>query len=169
MPSRKDNIKLTQKKLNEAFERLKAGVPINICGKYNISPSKVEEEAGLSRSIILGPAHKDILSKIKSYKAEKCASERGLSSETELLNEKIKNIRAELASEKEKRKALQVKIEAQEGLFIKQLGVQIDMLDAVMNEVPKHRRKDLNRTLESAMTSKPNNTNVIVLKPKKKR
>lgn len=100
-----------KQKLIDAFERLKAGKPIRIDAKRKISPSAVEDEAGVGRSLLRNnEEYQDLFDQIVAEKKKQTRSSKTkANNRPSSVDSAAKELRAELAKVKSDYKELEQK------------------------------------------------------------
>ena len=162
MAIRSESVAQTRRELEEAFQRLKEGNPIRVEGAYRISPSKVEQEAGRSTGTIYQRPYSGLLFDVKSHKAVKIATERGLSGQVELLEQKLREKNRKLVEAKDRlRKAAKERAQL-ETAFKESIGDCEDIVSWLTKKLPDDVLADLQK-LSSGHTEVVSNTNVVDL------
>ncbi len=137
-----------REKLELAFERLLAGKPIRISPSRKISPTAVEDEAGVSRSLLRNnPDYHDLFDKIVKKK-DKSAGKSELSSvdtEKKTLKDRLKKANADIALQK-------AKVDCLESKYSRLLACNAE-LASVVNEkrFEEHMRQISANSLEEAL------------------
>ena len=168
MAIRSESVAQTRRELEEAFQRLKEGNPIRVEGAYRISPSKVEQEAARSTGTMYQRPYSGLLSDVKSYKAVKIATERGLSGQAELLEQKLREKNRKLVEAQERlRKAAKERAQL-ETAFKESLGSCQDIISWLTKKLPDDVLIDLQK-LSSSRAEFVSSTNVIELVKEKPR
>lgn len=100
-----------KQKLIDAFERLKSGNPIRISKSRKISPSAVEDEAGVSRSLLRNnDEYQDLFKQVVKAKKEQSQGVKlGGNKKLSSVDPDIKELTQELEKSKSDIKALQKK------------------------------------------------------------
>ena len=98
-------------KLTDAFERLKSGNPIRISKSRKISPSAVEDEAGVGRSLLSkNKEYKYLLQQIVNAKRDQSqGAKSGNNKKLSSVDPRIKELTQDLEKSKSDKKALQKK------------------------------------------------------------
>ncbi|AYM86864.1 hypothetical protein [Pseudoalteromonas agarivorans] len=91
-----------KQRLIDAFERLKAGKPIRISEERKISPSAVEDEAGVSRSLLRNNNEYEDLFKqiVEAKKAQSESVKTGLNKKLSSIDPVVKELEHQLAKSK---------------------------------------------------------------------
>jgi hypothetical protein len=164
MPTRQANIDKRKRALLDAFARLKDGNPERVESGSKISPSKVEDEAGVPRSTLYGKPYVSLLRDIQEYKGDKKAEERGLSGEIELLKAELRESRKEVTKQKDECKRetqLRANLEQE---FLDVTGKQLDFLKRIIDELPATKRKSFTDALDTVTEVPLGVSNIVPIK-----
>ncbi|OQK25772.1 hypothetical protein XM69_c12011 [Vibrio parahaemolyticus] len=134
----------TRKSLLDALQRMIEGIPVRVDKKRKISPTAVEEEAGVSKGNAYYSAYKDILAKIKSAKENQKSTKakapftsniKGSGGEVIELREEVASLKSKLA-ECERKLNLAEKYNAELTYLINEK--ELDLRLAVKKKIALH-------------------------------